>query len=228
MADVTISSLPLGTPSGNLIVPISDGSNTYGASLSDIQVNYNSLVSKPVIPAGVPVGAVFHIATSTTPAGYLICNGNSVPNGSGIVQGITADFSALFSVLGSTYGSAGRLPDLRGEFIRGWDGGRGIDSGRAFGSGQKGTAMTYNTPRSEAIIHGVGAGTDNADTANGVALGEVGADRGNKAVDYPNTVGWYVGTGAGSLNTGDWMNDPAWGGGVTRPRNLALLPVIKY
>lgn len=50
MADVTISSLPLGTPSGNLILPISDGSNTYRAPLSDIQVNYNSLLNKPTIP----------------------------------------------------------------------------------------------------------------------------------------------------------------------------------
>jgi len=51
MADTTISSLPLGTPSGNLIVPISDGNNTYRAPLSDIQVNYNSLTNKPTIPA---------------------------------------------------------------------------------------------------------------------------------------------------------------------------------
>ena len=50
MADVTISNLPIGTPSGSLFVPISDSSTTYRASLSDIQVNYNSLVSKPTIP----------------------------------------------------------------------------------------------------------------------------------------------------------------------------------
>ncbi|MGJ7631431.1 phage tail protein, partial [Citrobacter freundii] len=29
-----------------------------------------------------------------------------------------------------------RLPDLRGEFIRGWDDGRGVDSGRVIGSAQ--------------------------------------------------------------------------------------------
>lgn len=52
MADVTISSLPLGTPSGNLVVPISDGNNTYRAPLSDIQVNYNSLTNRPTIGIG--------------------------------------------------------------------------------------------------------------------------------------------------------------------------------
>jgi len=47
MADVTISSLPPGTPSGNLVLPISNGSTTYKAPLSDIQVNYSSIINKP-------------------------------------------------------------------------------------------------------------------------------------------------------------------------------------
>ena len=84
----------------------------------------------------VPTGAVFHFAASTPPNGYLKCNGDIVPNGSGTVQGIAADFSDLYTILGSTYGSAGQLPDLRGEFLRGWDDGRDVDSGRSFGSSQ--------------------------------------------------------------------------------------------
>jgi len=36
MADVTISSLPIGTPSGNVVIPYSDGSNTYTARPSAI------------------------------------------------------------------------------------------------------------------------------------------------------------------------------------------------
>ena len=42
----------------------------------------------------------------------------------------------MYAVLGSTYGAAGKLPDLRGEFIRGWDNGRGVDTGRTFGTFQ--------------------------------------------------------------------------------------------
>ena len=49
MADVTISSLPLGTPSGNLVLPISNGINTYSAPLSDIQVNYSKIINTPRI-----------------------------------------------------------------------------------------------------------------------------------------------------------------------------------
>jgi microcystin-dependent protein len=56
----------------------------------------------------------------------------------------------LFSKIGYTFGGSGsvfRLPDLRGEFIRNWDGGRGVDAGRTVGSFQtdslKSHAHTY-------------------------------------------------------------------------------------
>lgn len=37
-----------------------------------------------------------------------------------------------------------KLPDLRGEFVRGWDDGRGIDSGRVMGSWQKDDFKSHN------------------------------------------------------------------------------------
>ncbi|EIG0582208.1 tail fiber protein [Escherichia coli] len=56
------------------------------------------------------------------PTGWLKCNG--------------ADFSAVeYPKLARVY-PTNRLPDLRGEFIRGWDDGRGVDSGRALLSTQ--------------------------------------------------------------------------------------------
>jgi phage-related tail fiber protein len=207
MADATISSLPLGTPSGSLFVPISDSTSTYKAPLSDIQVNYNSLVNKPSIPQGIPIGAVFHLATSTVPAGYLKCNGDTVPNGNGTVQGVTADFSALYATLGSTYGSAGKVPDLRSEFIRGFDDGRGIDSGRVFGSNQaqdwKGFYMTNTGVNTYSYSH-------------------FDVYMGKSTTNY-----------IGNLFTGGW-NDPSsatgtkWDNSEIRPRNVALMPVIKY
>jgi hypothetical protein len=50
----------------------------------------------------------------------------------------------LFAKIGYTYGGAGndfRLPDLRGEFLRGWDDGRNIDAGRTIGSSQRGSQI---------------------------------------------------------------------------------------
>lgn len=59
---------------------------------------------------------------AVAPAGWLKCNGQQFN-------------TAQFPVLASRYPS-GFLPDLRGEFVRGWDDGRGADAGRALLSEQ--------------------------------------------------------------------------------------------
>ena len=69
------------------------------------------------MPTGVTSGSAVQPGK---PTGWLVCDGSVVPNGSGTVQGVTADFSDLYTLLGTTYGTAGTLPDLQGSFIRGW------------------------------------------------------------------------------------------------------------
>jgi hypothetical protein len=66
-----------------------------------------------------PAGAVMPFARATAPAGWLIANGDAVPNGSGTVQGVTADFSALYAAVSTSFGTAGTLPNLGGIFVRG-------------------------------------------------------------------------------------------------------------
>lgn len=82
--------------------------------------------------SGVPVGAIIGFPFETPPDGYLPCNGAEVS------RTVYAD---LFAVIGTTFGDGDgvttfNLPDLRGEFIRGWDAGRGVDAGRVLGSHQ--------------------------------------------------------------------------------------------
>lgn len=77
-----------------------------------------------------PVGSVVALARSTAPTGYLKANGALVSR---------TTYATLFTAIGTTWGvgdgsTTFALPDLRGEFIRGWDDGRGIDAGRVFGS----------------------------------------------------------------------------------------------
>ena len=72
----------------------------------------------------VPAGCVMAFAGATIPEGWLKCDGSTIPNAQGTVQGKTANFSTLYSIIGAN------LPDLRGLFIRGVDDGRGFDSGR--------------------------------------------------------------------------------------------------
>ena len=80
-----------------------------------------------LVSAQVPVGTIHAFASQVVPANYLECDGSTLN---------TSQFNDLFNVIGYTYGGSGtsfNVPDLRGEFIRGWDNGRGVDSGRAFG-----------------------------------------------------------------------------------------------
>lgn len=152
---------------------------------------------------GVPPGAVFHFATSAPPSGYLECNGAAVSR---------STYAELFAVIGVTYGvgngvSTFNLPDLRGEFIRGWDHGRGVDGGRGFASFQnfdwKGFYMTNTGHNTHSYSHGP------------VYMGK-------------STSGY-----TGNLFTGYWSAGAAtigtrWDNSEIRPRNVAMLPCIKY
>ncbi len=81
---------------------------------------YLGLGEGSALPVGVPVPW----PSATPPTGWLKCNG--------------AAFSAEeYPELAKAY-PTNKLPDLRGEFIRGWDDGRGIDAGRVLLSIQTG------------------------------------------------------------------------------------------
>ena len=96
MADTTISSLPLSTPSGNLVLPISDGNNTYRAPLSDIQVNYNSLTNKPTIPT--------KTSDLVNDSGFVGSNSNLLPRAWFLSYGTT--IQSQFNVSSITYNGA--------------------------------------------------------------------------------------------------------------------------
>ncbi|EHY6940430.1 phage tail protein [Escherichia coli] len=72
--------------------------------------------------SALPVGVPVPWPSATPPTGWLKCNG--------------AAFSAEeYPELAKVY-PTNKLPDLRGEFIRGWDDGRGVDAGRQLLSSQ--------------------------------------------------------------------------------------------
>lgn len=184
---------------GSGVTIATSGINVFNTTVNSSGMNVSGVVTATSF-SGIglmPTGAVFHFAALFPPAGYLVCDGTIVPFGVGTVQGITADFSALFSILGSNYGSAGQLPDLRGEFIRGWDNGRGVDSGRTFGS--------FQADDFESHTHTSRADNNNQNGSTGIAGGD--------------------GTGFAGFFSGRLGST---GGTETRPRNVALLPCIKY
>ncbi|WID42133.1 tail protein [Pseudomonas phage ZRG1] len=96
--------------------------------------------SKAEAEAIVPPGAVIYFARNTAPSGWLKCNGAAISR--------TA-YAKLFAAIGTVFGAGDgfttfNLPDLRGEFVRGWDDGRGVDGGRAFGSFQAGMIQSHS------------------------------------------------------------------------------------
>jgi len=102
----------------------------------------------PLIINANPVGTVINMLGTSAPSGYLALDGSSI---------LRSNYPALWSfaqssgnVIAEASWSSGnqgafssgdlsttfRVPDLRGEFLRGYDGGRGVDSGRTFGTNQ--------------------------------------------------------------------------------------------
>ncbi|EHP1318132.1 tail fiber protein [Escherichia coli] len=88
-------------------------------------LDYLGLGEGSALPVGVPVPWPLE----TPPTGWLKCNG-------------AAFSSEMYPRLARAY-PTNKLPDLRGEFIRGWDDGRGIDAGRTLLSGQDGTSFSH-------------------------------------------------------------------------------------
>lgn len=79
-----------------------------------------------------PPGSVVAFSNTSAPTGYVKCNGAALS------RTLYAD---LFAAIGTNFGGGDgsttfNVPDLRGEFIRGWDDSRGVDSGRGFASAQ--------------------------------------------------------------------------------------------
>lgn len=94
--------------------------------LTETQADARYLIKSEVI------GSIIAFASQTAPVGWIECAGAELSR--------TA-YLNLFSLIGTTFGEGDgsttfNLPDLRGEFIRGWDNGRGVDDGRVFGSWQ--------------------------------------------------------------------------------------------
>ena len=184
----------------------------------DIYVVYNSLALQTVVPPDgsiteaklvsgfglIPVGMIAPFAMSTAPTGWLECDGSAVSR---------ATYADLFTALSTTHGSGDgsttfNVPDLRGEFIRGWDNGKGTDSGRTFGSSQADELKShfhrpnnYSSDSTNRFFQGNGSGSGYA---------------------YPAT------GGSGSLlySTISDQTDPT-GGTETRPRNIAMMYCVK-
>ena len=158
-----------------------------------------------------PLGSVMWFATSTAPDGWLECDGSVVP-------ALYGDLRTLLLNAGSPFGQVGgdpQVPDLRGNFVRGWDNSAGNDTGRTFGS--------YQGDAIRNITGGVDPGTH---IRNNVGT----AGRGVGAIEFGDNRMAYTGTLYESSGTGSWNFDASRvvpTADDNRPKNVALLPCIK-
>nr|WP_242489777.1 phage tail protein [Pseudomonas sp. TH07] len=99
--------------------------------------------------SALPVGAMVPFPKGSVPPGFLEVDGS--------VQSIAA-LPDLAAYLGTTFNTGGegagnfRLPESRGEFLRGWDHGRGVDAGRSIGSSQADEFRNHTHVNSPAIM----------------------------------------------------------------------------
>jgi hypothetical protein len=150
-----------------------------------------------------PAGTVMYYAKSTPPNGYLIANGQEVNR---------TIYAELFNAIGTTFGAGNgtttfKLPDLRAEFIRGIDNGRSIDTSRVFGSSQLDEFKKHDHDGSTLI------------GSNAFGDGFSGSLHMTSWGTVPNPS-----SGGGRINLPNGLR----GGHETRPRNVALLPIIKF
>lgn len=182
-------------------------------------------------------GQVAAFAGAQPPAGWLKANGAAVSR---------ATYARLFAAIGTRYGAGDgkttfNLPDLRGEFIRGWDDARGLDASRGLGSVQSAMLGSHGhtATAASAGAHTHAASCDIAGE-HSHTLG-----RASNAGTFTNTPfpghsqsGAYSTSVAGAhahtisvLANGAHTHAVtvgATGGHETRPRNIALLYCIKY
>lgn len=160
---------------------------------------------------GMHTGMIAFFTKNSTPGGWLKANGAVVSR---------ATYAKLFAEIGTTFGvgdgsTTFKLPDLRGEFLRGFDDGRGIDASRVLGSSQTDAFKS----------HGHDMQVIRPDVASQASI-YANDNTGNAGAGAVKTIGNWGSTNLSTLNPGYGV--VANGGTETRPRNIALLACIKY
>ena len=157
--------------------------------------------------SALPVGVPVPWPSATPPTGWLKCNG--------------APFSAEeYPKLAKAYPKL-KLPDLRGEFIRGWDDGRGVDSARLLLSSQAASILEHNHE-----MHGW--------TGNPLMAGDVYSS-GSSVFAVQLSIGdggllysWKDGSGTtNDSKRMDRTNHVSSGAGDGSPRNIAFNYIVR-
>lgn len=151
-----------------------------------------------------PTGTVVPYAGSTAPAGFVLCDGSAY-------NGTTSTYSALWGVLGTTYGGTGQssfnVPDLRGRVVV--MKGSHVDVDTL--NDNDGVALANRRPKHN---HTVGSATTGASVNSATTGISVSITAGGAGVDHPSRAA--DGSG-GNINPAITVTDPGHTHGLTDP-----------
>tara|TARA_R100000278_G_scaffold121791_1_gene106487 strand:- start:2559 stop:3728 length:1170 start_codon:yes stop_codon:yes gene_type:complete len=205
-----------------------------------LTTNGNGVLSFQAVQ-GVPTGTIFPFAGAETdiPGGYLECDGDHVSS---------STYSDLAAVCGNTYNKGQTppsgeffLPDLRGEFIRGWDHGRNKDTNRVRGSTQDTANLSHtHTVASSSISNSGGNHAHNIrpirlNQHNGAVNITLGSGQ-SYNVGYANNDSGLVAANNAVKNSGNIghlitstlsLSLNSNGHNESRPHNVAMIYIIK-
>jgi microcystin-dependent protein len=189
--------------------------NLPGDCLTDATISTSKLIDQSVtadkiaaavLAKFVPAGSIVAFGGTVAPTGYLLCNGQAVSR---------TDYADLFTAIGTAFGSGNgsttfNVPDFRGRFLRGVDGGVGRDPDRA-----SRTAMN----------------------SGGNAADNVGSVQDDQYESHRHTQYTSDSTGASYMSVGNYSRSNSIissdftsyaGGNETRPVNANVNFIIKY
>ncbi|WP_243358607.1 phage tail protein [Fundidesulfovibrio terrae] len=171
--------------------------------------------------ADLPIGMIAPFGLETLPTGsnWLECNGSELS---------IADYQSLYAAIGNAFGLAAspsnfKLPDLRGQFLRGWDHGRGLDPDAAVRTGGDHVGSTQADIMKK-HCHPIGGVVGTAGGGTGVVDCQAW-DNG------PYNYGTTDFTHTTDKNVGSLDADPYYGrarGNETRPVNTAVMYCVKW
>lgn len=160
-------------------------------------------------------GSIWYFAHMAIPDGFLSCDGRPVSR---------SQYRALFQRIGTSFGAGNgsttfNLPDLRSEFIRGWDGGRGIDPDRILGSSQ---AAQNKSHTHTGTVNSAGNHVHTIPNQH-LFSGGTGVQSGSNLRHNENAAVLPIGSAGNHSHTITLIS----AGAENRPKNVALIPAIK-
>ncbi|VVP01432.1 hypothetical protein PS862_02868 [Pseudomonas fluorescens] len=190
-------------PAGSAPAPLERGQHLADV-IDKAQARANlDIFSKDEARQLAPPSLIGYFARTTAPAGWLKANGAAISRSA---------YAELYAAIGTTHGAGDgfttfNLPDLRGEHIRGWDDGRGVDSGRVLGSWQAGAIQSHAHTGSSADAGSHGH------TGSAQAGGSHNHAGSSAAAGYHNHTAWTDSQGAHTHAVKEGTNGPIWPGG---------------